>query len=208
MRTCVCVCVIEFKVQPPAVLTNLICLNYRPVDLSSHDPYNTSFYTQPMEETHTHIHQISFISLFPFLITLSWYLSLFIPPSARLLRVISATPSPNRWQIQSLSGSQSTPERAFPPVSRYVFQSGKFSHKTSPFFSCPSTLSLFPSPPLSLSLSFSRPSGLTARLSYRALQKLLNVLLLELINSKDTINWKICSELKKRLGEDGYCRES
>lgn len=84
---CVCarVCVTEFKVQPPAVLTNLICLNYRPVDLSSHDPYNTSFYTQRMEETHTHIHQISFISLFPFLITLSWYLSLFIPPSARLL---------------------------------------------------------------------------------------------------------------------------
>lgn len=46
--------------------------------------------------------------------------------------------------------------RAFPPLSQYVFQSGKFSHKTSALFICPLMRSL--------SLSFSVcPRGLSQR---------------------------------------------
>lgn len=80
--------------------------------------------------------------------------------------------------------------RAFPPLSQYVFQSGKFSHKTSALFICPLMRALS----LSLFLSLSQRS-VAAQLSYWALEKLLNVLLFKLINRKDTINWKICTKL-------------
>ncbi len=55
--------------------------------------------------------------------------------------------------------------RAFPPLSQYVFQSGKFSHKTSALFVCPLMHSLSLSLSLSLFLGLSQRS-VAAQLSY------------------------------------------
>lgn len=153
--------------------------------------------THHFTDTHTHWtgdtywREISFTSL----IRLGWFFSLF----SSLVQFLSESFLPRGIEIDdkfSLCQAANVHLRAFPPLSQYVFQSGKFSHKTSALFICPLMLAHS----LSLFLSLSQRS-VAAQLSYWALEKLLNVLLFKLINSKDTINWKICTKLKEREWE-------
>ncbi len=158
---CVCARTSQLKEQPPAVLTNLICLNYRAADLSSHDPHNASYYTHTHTGRETQTQGWKYISSSPSFTHKARLIFLSFSSLVPLLSSESFLPRGIEIDDKfSLCQAAEVHLRAFPPLSQYVFQSGKFSHKTSALFICPLMHSLSLS--LSLSLSFSVcPRGLS-----------------------------------------------
>lgn len=158
MSVCVCVHTSQLKEQPPPVLTNLICFNYRAADLSSHDPHNASYYTHTGRETHTQ--GWKYLSSSPSFTHKARLIFLSFSSLVPLLSSESFLPRGIEIDDKfTLCQAAEVHLRAFPLLSLYVFQSGKFSHKTSALFICPLMRSL------SLFLGLSQRS-VTAQLSY------------------------------------------